>query len=91
MLDTGSPASAISPAARDELVFKRLVLPAAVSSGYLLTNSTVNGQPLPDFMVRVLPRLTRLGVDGLLGLDFLRRFRRVGFLVDDLLLTLEGR
>lgn len=42
-------------------------------------------------MVRVLPRLTRLGVDGLLGLDFLRHFRRVEFLVDDLLLTLEGR
>ncbi len=44
---------------------------------------------LPDLVVRELPRLTLLRIDGLLGLDFFRRFERVCFHIATSRLVLE--
>lgn len=89
VLDTGSAVSAISPAAKDVLGARGLVLPRGDGDGLLLTQLTVQGQALPDLVVRVLPRLARLGIDGLVGLDFLRAFERVSFHVPTLRLVLS--
>ena len=56
---------------------------------YQLPSLTAEGQPLPDLAVRVLPRLTRLQVDELIGLDYLTQFHRVCFHVTEGLLSLE--
>lgn len=51
---------------------------------------TLEAQPLPDLNVRVLARLSRLGVDGLVGLDYLGRFEYVHFHIPTLRLMLEA-
>lgn len=89
VLDTGSPVSVISPVVLDDLLARGLVRPEASSNRYVLTGLSVQGQPLPDLSVRVLPRLARIQVDGLLGLDFLRSFKAVHFHVDTFRLVLE--
>jgi len=89
VLDTGSPVSVISPLVLDDLLARRLVHPEVSSNRYLLTGLSVQGQSLPDLLVRVLPRLARIQVDGLLGLDFLRSFKAVHFHVDTFRLVLE--
>lgn len=58
---------------------------------YLLKGLTAQGVNFPDLRVAVFPRLARFGADGLLGLDFLRLFRRIHFDVDSLELVLETR
>lgn len=89
VLDTGSPVSVISPVVLDDLVTRGLLGPEVASNRYVLTRLSVQGQPLPDLLVRVLPRLARIQVDGLLGLDFLRLFKAVHFHVDTFHLVLE--
>ena len=89
VLDTGSPVSVISPKARDDLLGRQLLDPSTEGIRYRLAQLSVHEQPLPPLMVRVLPRLTRLQVDGLLGLDFLRLFEHVHFHVPTLQLVLE--
>ena len=82
VIDSGSPVSAISPEIADELRQFELLAPAeAPRYEYRLTALTVDGQPLPDLEVRILPRLTRLGIAGLVGLDFLSQFLAVHFYV----------
>lgn len=99
VLDPGSPISAISPAAEQTLRNHGLLEPrAGEASPHLLTNLTIEGQPLPDLQVRVLSRLARLArwnvrgapleVDGLLGLDFLGKFVDVHFNVPTMRLRL---
>ncbi len=83
VLETGSPVSALSPSIAQHLHSRKL-LQADPAPGYFrpapLTAAQAPGHPpLPDLAVRVLPRLTRLRIDGLLGLDFFRRFDRVCF------------
>jgi hypothetical protein len=83
VLDTGSPAPAISPRIAQLLQADR-VLPASETLGrYWLAAIRARdaaGYPiLPSLMVRILPRLARLQIDGLLGLDFFRQFDRVCF------------
>ena len=65
VLDTGSPVSVISPVALDDLLGRGLLAPETGGNRYLLTGLSVQGQPLPDLLVRVLPRLARIQVDGL--------------------------
>ena len=89
VLDSASPVSVISPGARDELERQGLLPSSNQRNDYLLTHLSVQGQPLPDITVRVLPRLTRLGVDGLLGLDFFQMFEEVCFRTQSLRLTLH--
>ena len=89
VLDTGSPVSVLSPLALADLLARGLLGPEVASNRYLLAGLSVQGQSLPDMLVRVLPRLARIQVDGLLGLDFLRSFRAVHFHVDTFRLILE--
>lgn len=87
VLDTGSPVSALSPSTAERLLHLRLIRDGE-RGRYGLTPLTSDGQPLPDLEVRVLPRLDRLGIVGLVGLDFLMRFRRIDFDVEAFRLTL---
>jgi hypothetical protein len=91
VLDTGSPVSAISPEAVTRLLELRLTREGSQPRSYILEQITSGGQPLPDLEVRVLARLDRLGIVGLVGLDFLMRFRRIHFDVDTFQLVLEDR
>src|SRR5437870_5324482 len=67
VLDTGSPVSVINPAIRDELITRQLMSESTDRTHYCLTRLEARQQTLPDMTVRVLPRLLRLQVDGLLG------------------------
>jgi hypothetical protein len=89
VLDTGSPVSAISPRIQQELENRRLLGPSAIPRRYLLSEIAAQSQSLPDLDVAVLPRLDRIGVDGLLGLDFLTQFESIHFHTRSLRLVLE--
>lgn len=92
VLDSGSPVSAISPETAVALETLGLLAPAQNPRyEHRLAGLTVHSQALPDLEVRILPRLTRLRIVGLLGLDFLARFSAVHFYVDTLQLVLEAR
>ena len=60
VFDPGSPSSAISPAAEVVLEDHGLLSEPRGAPSHLLTNLTVQDQPLPDLRVRVLNRLARL-------------------------------
>lgn len=90
VLDPGSPVSAISPETRDDLSRLHLLPPASdLRYEHRLADLVVQEQPLPDFDVRVLRKLSRLGVDGLIGLDFLRQFFAIHYYVGSMELVLE--
>jgi hypothetical protein len=74
VLDSGSPQSTVSPQVAQDLWLRGMSPPAAPASSYVLTNLTASTHALPDLRARVLPRLSRLRVDGLLGLDFFNQF-----------------
>ena len=81
--------SAISPEVRDDLLAKNL-LSESTGAGYRrISDITVDGQPMPDLKVRVLPRLSRIGAEGLLGLDYLGKFESVYFHIPTLRITLR--
>jgi hypothetical protein len=83
VLDTGSPASAISPTVSRDLRARGLLRESRLPGSYQLTALTADDAarkpPLPDLTVRILPRLDRLEIEGLLGLDFFRLFGHVCF------------
>ncbi len=81
----------VSPSAAGRLLQFRLITESSERGRYILTQLTSDGQPLPDFEVRVLFRLDRLEIVGLVGLDFLMRFRHIHFNVDTFQLALENR
>jgi hypothetical protein len=87
VLDTGSPLSAISERLRNTLASTGL-LEAITPHAYFLRNLTIQGQVIPDLRVRVSRRVTRVGADGILGLDFLAQFSTVHFDIATLRLTL---
>jgi hypothetical protein len=89
VLDTGAPVSAISPEIWDELQTRDLLRTAPSAGYHLISDITVDGQPMPDLAVRVLPRLSRIGVEGLLGLDYLGKFESVYFHIPTLRITLR--
>ena len=90
VLDSGSPVSAISPETADELRALDLLLPAMVPGyEFRLAAPSVQGQNLPELDVRILPRLTRLRIAGLLGLDFLSKFLAIHYYVPSRRLVLE--
>jgi hypothetical protein len=98
VLDTGSPASAISPATTVELQCLNLLAdPSKPPYHHRLTAiTTQEGYALPDFDVVVLPRLERMRVagilvPGLLGLNFLNQFSHVCYYVDTHRLVLGSR
>lgn len=83
VLDTGSPVSALSPTVVEDLSGRGLLRPTRAPGAYQLRDLRAGravGEPaLPNLTVRVLPRLARIQVEGLLGLDFFRLFDRVCF------------
>jgi hypothetical protein len=58
---------------------------------YVLRGLMIGGGRLPDLEAQVSAAATLLGVEGMLGLNFLRQFARVEFDVDERVLTLELR
>ena len=90
VLDSGSPVSAVSPETAEDLRHLHLLAPARDPQyTYRLALPTLDGQSLPDLEVRILPRLSRLGIVGLLGLDFLRQFLAIHYYVPTRRLVLE--
>jgi hypothetical protein len=97
VLDTGSPRSAISGRVRDALEERGLLVHTGrryvLTRVYTLTGLTIEGQSVDDLDVYVSPRVNELDiqgvpVDGLIGLDFLARFRQINFDFDSMRLTL---
>jgi hypothetical protein len=86
VLNTGLPASGMSAAMRDKLIMSE-VLPPLDARSYVLPGLSLDGNSIPDLLVRVRPRLAQLGVDGTLGLDFLRQFTNIEFNVPTLRFT----
>lgn len=95
ILDTGSPLSGISAPVRDVLLREGcLTAIGQTEKGkgvYLLKGVRIQGQIAPDLHVRVSPRATRFGLDGILGLTFLGHFRHISFDVESMELTLKSR
>ena len=89
VLDTGAPQSAVSPRIEARLLDLGLLGPSPIPRRYRLAGLTAQGRELPEIEVGVIRRLDLIGVDGLLGLDFLRKFRRLHFDMHTLVLTLE--
>ena len=89
VLDTGAPVSAIRPGVAQELQSRGLLGASPTPRRYRLTGLTSQDQGLPDLEVAILNRLERLGVDGLLGLDFLTYFDHLHFHTRSLRLVLE--
>jgi hypothetical protein len=89
VVDSGSPVSVVSPAAWKELTSLGLLHATNDPHWFELDALTTQAQILPEMTVRVLPRLTRLQIDGLIGLDYLRRFTKVCFHVTERRLVLE--
>jgi hypothetical protein len=89
VLDTGSPYSAISEGVRDSLLAATL-LPNGEGRAFHLRNLKIQGQTVPDMAVILSHRVTQVGAEGALGLDFIRQFTDVRFHVPSLLLTLTG-
>jgi hypothetical protein len=89
VFDTGSPVSAISPETKVDLEGRGLLRGADRPGTYRLSDLTADGQLLPDLEVRVMARLTRLQIDGLMGLDYLGNFEWAHFHIPTLLLTLQ--
>jgi hypothetical protein len=92
VLDTGSPVSALSPAIAQHLHMRGMLYQAEAAGHFRpspLTAWRAAGRPaLPGLTLRVLPRLGRLQIDGLLGLDFFRQFEQVCFHLSQMRLEL---
>ena len=89
VLDTGSPLSAIRPETKDRLSRLGLLLDGPRPGRYTVPGVSIQGQAMPDLGVRVLPRLSRLQIDGLIGLDYLSHFESIHFHVPTLRLTFQ--
>ena len=90
VLHSGLTSSAISTTSRDELLRGGALQAVGGRERYRLTGLTVQGQALPDLEVVISRGITRLGVDGMLGLDFLFHFEHIHFHVPTLRLILEN-
>lgn len=90
VLNSALPRSVISPTMRDLLTQNALLIPSIAGATYRVSRLTSQGQVLPDLDVSVARHLTRLGLDGMLGLDFLFHFEHVHFQVSTLRLILTN-
>jgi hypothetical protein len=89
VFDSGSPMSAINPEVHALLESRGLIHRAARPNTYRIAGPTVQDQRLPDLEVRVMPRLTRLRIHGLLGLNYLGLFEWVHVHVPALRIMLQ--
>jgi hypothetical protein len=83
VIDSGTGFSCIGESMRDLLLKKGLTkLEGQDKSGndiYLLTNLKIQGQSIPDLRMRFSSRVTEVGAYGLLGIDFLYKFKEIHF------------
>ena len=95
ILDTGTFLSGISDNLRASLQDSGLLHLSGQtllgSEVYVLPGAGIEGREIPPLRLLISPSATRLGIDGILGLDFLNQFRRVCFDVDEMRLTLTPR
>jgi len=90
MLNTSRLQTVVSPRVRDDLLAVGLLRQDSPRV-YRLSGTRIAGEPLPDLAVRASPGPAVLGVEGMLGLDFLNQFGRVCLENDTLRLTLTHR
>jgi hypothetical protein len=88
VLDTGSPFSSTSDTTRDRLV-EAGIMPASEGRRFVLGDVRIGGQRIDDLVVRPSRRVTDVGAEGVLGLDFLGRFTDIHFHVPTMRLTLQ--
>lgn len=88
VLDTGSFLSSISQGMYDELAQTGAMRPGGARR-YVLREPTIEGRVIPDLEVGLSRRVTQVGADGVLGLNFLGRYRDIHFNVPSLRLTLR--
>lgn len=86
VLDSGSPVSGLSSRSIANLADAGLIETGGRRS-YVLRQLRVLDQAIPDLVVRQSRRAEQVGVDGILGLDFLWRFEDVHFHVPTMRLT----
>ncbi len=89
VLDSGSTQSTISPGVARDLRASGLIRTAGAPGAHYLSALSAGRWSLPDLTVRELPRLTRLSIDGLLGLDFFDHFELTCFRRSTMSLMLE--
>jgi hypothetical protein len=87
VLDTGSPASGLSARSWNALA-ERGLLARPDGRTHILPEVKIEEQTIPALAVRLSPRATELGADGILGLTFLGQFRTITFDVPSMRLTL---
>lgn len=88
VLNTGYLISAVNSRAQAVLAVMGLLDPIG-GRLHSLRNLTLAEQPLPDLEVRATPALGLIGVEGILGLNFLRQFDDVHFNLPSRRLTLH--
>jgi hypothetical protein len=76
MLNTGRPQSVVSPTTRNALAALGLIEPNGTGR-FRIPRVRVGDDLLPDLHVRVSAGPALLGVDGMLGWDYLERFAEV--------------
>ena len=95
VLDTGTVHSAIGASAQGRLLRANAITESGDTLGarpiYRLGGLSIEGQLIPDLNVVVSNRATMLGIDGMLGLNFLALFSDVHFSVDEMRVTLTRR
>ena len=87
VLDTGAPFSSVSESTRDTLVDLGL-LSASGGRRWVLRKLRIDQQGVADLTVRLSRRVSDVGAEGVLGLDFLGRFTEIHFHVPSMRLTL---
>jgi hypothetical protein len=87
VLDTGSLLSGVSEATQQTLAANGLLEPSG-ERRFVLRRLAIQGQPVPDLVVRPSRRVTQAGASGVLGLDFFGRFTDIHFHVPSMRLTL---
>lgn len=88
MLNTFTPISSVSRATATTLEAFQCLRPRT-NQGHVLSGLTIGDERFADLPVRVSRAATMLDVEGMLGLDFLRRFASIHFDLIERTLILE--
>ncbi len=91
VLDTGTNLSGISKDTRDKLLANGHLRATGTFRGidlYTMSELKLGGTDLPNLTVVLSTKATELGFEGIVGLNFLRRFSDIHFHVPNLMLTL---
>ena len=86
ILNTGFVISALTPGVRDSLEALGHLQHTA-GRFYQLHDLRLGGRPVPPLTVRVNIAIATLGVEGIVGLNFLNQFREIHFDVESRVLT----